>query len=103
MGSVSLKIGDGTARFKKRASICSSAVNVLMICSVLTTNLFAFYAFTHAPNTHQTHLLLHQTHKNISLISDQVSLILREIDSSQKKLAQVQKQLLGQRFKNWDH
>nr|GLL48129.1 uncharacterized protein LOC113714873 [Ipomoea trifida] len=85
MGSVSLKIGDGTARFKNRASICSSAVNVLMICSVLTTNLFAFYAFTHAP----------KTHKNISLISEQVSLILREIDSSQKKLAQVQKQLLG--------
>ncbi|THG00517.1 hypothetical protein TEA_004012 [Camellia sinensis var. sinensis] len=37
MVSVSLKIGDGTARFK-RATLCSSAVNVLMLFSVLTTN-----------------------------------------------------------------
>ncbi|KAI3680011.1 hypothetical protein L2E82_50748 [Cichorium intybus] len=37
----------------------------------------------------------HHTHKNISLISEQVSLILRQIDSSQKKLAQMEKQLLG--------
>lgn len=90
MGSVSLKIGDGTARFKKRASLCSSAVNLLMIFSVLTTNLFALYAFTHQPN--KTHHLLHQTHNNISV---QVSLILSEIDSTQKKVAHIQKELLG--------
>ncbi|CAH9067168.1 unnamed protein product [Cuscuta epithymum] len=91
MGSVSLKIGDGTARFKKRTSLCSSAVNLLMIFSVLTTNLFALYAFTHPPSkTH--HLLLHETHKSIS---DHVSLILSEINSSQKKVAHIQKELLG--------
>ncbi|KAF7829595.1 Methyltransf_29 domain-containing protein [Senna tora] len=93
MGSVSLKIGDGTARFKK-ATLCSSAVNILMIFSVITTNLFALYAFTASPKHHPNHLLPH-IHKNISLISEQVSLILREIDSSQKKLAQMEKELLG--------
>ncbi|XP_010271414.1 PREDICTED: uncharacterized protein LOC104607476 [Nelumbo nucifera] len=90
MGSVSLKIGDGTARFK-RASLCSSALNVIMLFSVLTTNLFALYAFTSSPQN-QT---VHHAHKNISLISEQVSLILREIDSSQRKLAQMEKELLG--------
>nr|XP_043607398.1 probable methyltransferase At1g29790 [Erigeron canadensis] len=97
MGSVSLKIGDGTARFKK-ATFCSSAVHILMLFSVITTNLFALYAFTYSPkhHHHQIHFLTHHhTHKNISLISEQVSLILREIDSSQKKLAQMEKQLLG--------
>jgi hypothetical protein len=93
MGSVSLKIGDGTARFK-RSSLCSSAVNILMILSVITTNLFALYAFTSSPKNNQTEQL-HQVHKNFSLISQQVSLILREIDQSQKKLAQIEKQLLG--------
>ncbi|KAF2324672.1 hypothetical protein GH714_016194 [Hevea brasiliensis] len=93
MGSVSLKIGDGTARFK-RATVCSSAVNILMIFSVISTNLFALYAFTSSPKHHQNHIF-HNTHKNISLISEQVSLILREIDSSQKKLAKMEKELLG--------
>ncbi|KAK9270763.1 hypothetical protein L1049_026346 [Liquidambar formosana] len=93
MGSVSLKIGDGTARFKS-ATLCSSAVNILMLFSVLTTNLFALYAFTSSPKDHQTHSI-HHPHKNISLISEQVSLILREIDSSQKQLAQMEKELLG--------
>ncbi|CAK9178435.1 unnamed protein product [Ilex paraguariensis] len=93
MGSVSLNIGDGTARFK-RATLCSSAVNVLMLFSVITTNLFALYAFTSSPKHHQDHPL-HHTHKNISLISQQVSLILREIDSSQKKLTQMEKEILG--------
>ncbi|KAG2698426.1 hypothetical protein I3843_07G150300 [Carya illinoinensis] len=93
MGSVSLKIGDGTARFR-RASLCSSAVNILMLFSVLTTNLFALYAFTSSPKDHQNHLLL-RNHKNISLISEQVSLILREIAVSQKKLAKMEKELLG--------
>ncbi|CAK7346242.1 unnamed protein product [Dovyalis caffra] len=93
MGSVSLKIGDGTARFK-RASFFSSAVNILMLFSVLTTNLFALYAFTSSPKEHQNHLV-HNPHKNISLISEHVSLILREIASSQKKLAKMEKELLG--------
>ncbi|CAL0305863.1 unnamed protein product [Lupinus luteus] len=93
MGSVSLKIGDGTARFK-RATFCSSAANILMIFSVITTNLFALYAFTASPNHNQAQLL-HHDNKNFSLISEQVSLILREIDSSQKKLAQMEKELLG--------
>ncbi|XP_057961759.1 probable methyltransferase At1g29790 [Malania oleifera] len=94
MGSVSLKIGDGTARFR-RASLCSSAVNVLMLFSVITTNLFALYAFTSFPRDHGRTNPLHHTHKNISLISEQVSLILREIDASQRKLAQMEKELLG--------
>lgn len=94
MGSVSLKIGDGTARFK-RASLCSSAVNLLMLFSVITTNLFALYAFTYSPKDPQTAHSIHHTQKNISLISEQVSLILREIESSQKKLAQMEKELLG--------
>ncbi|XP_073146338.1 probable methyltransferase At1g29790 [Henckelia pumila] len=88
MGSVSLKIGDGTARFK-RASYCSSAVNLMMLFSVITTNLFAFYAFTYHPTT------LHQNPKNMAVISEKVSSILREIESSQKKLAQMEKEILG--------
>ncbi|MED6118354.1 hypothetical protein PIB30_002063 [Stylosanthes scabra] len=95
MGSVSLKIGDGTARFKN-ATVCSSAVNILMIFSVITTNLFALYAFTASNKHHQSqHLLLQHAHGNFSLISEQVHLILNQIDSSQKKLAQMEKQLLG--------
>ncbi|RYR51223.1 hypothetical protein Ahy_A06g026255 isoform A [Arachis hypogaea] len=90
MGSVSLKIGDGTARFKK-ATLCSSAVNIVMIFSVITTNLFALYAFTSSPKHTQ---ILHNN-KNISIISEQVSIILREINLSQKKLAQMEKELLG--------
>ncbi|RDX62278.1 hypothetical protein CR513_59405, partial [Mucuna pruriens] len=95
MGSVTLKIGDGTARFK-RATVCSSAVNILIIFSAITTNLFALYAFSSSssssPKESHTHHLLH---KNLSLISEQVTLILREIDLSQKKLAQIEKELLG--------
>ncbi|KAL1815731.1 hypothetical protein ACET3Z_018305 [Daucus carota] len=93
MGSVSLKIGDGTARFN-RATLCSSAVNLLMLFSIITTNLFALYAFTSSPEPeHHSFHLSH--HKNISLISEQVSLILREIDASQKKLTKMEKDLLG--------
>ncbi|KAK7291233.1 hypothetical protein RIF29_06204 [Crotalaria pallida] len=91
MGSVSLKIGDGTARFK-RATLCSSAVNIVMIFSVITTNLFAYYAFTSSPKQHHA---LNNNNNNFSLISDHVSLILREIDVNQRKLAQMEKQLLG--------
>ncbi|XP_050237919.1 probable methyltransferase At1g29790 [Mercurialis annua] len=95
MGSVSLKIGDGTARFK-RATVCSSAVNILMLFSVISTNLFALYAFTSSPNHNESQISQHTHHpKNISLISEQVSLILKEIDSSQKKLARMEKELLG--------
>lgn len=90
MGSVSLKIGDGTARFK-RATLCSSALNALMLFSVLTTNLFALYAFSY----HQSHHNSAPPHKNISFISEQVSLILKEIDLSQRKLSQVEKEVLG--------
>ncbi|KAF5747160.1 hypothetical protein HS088_TW06G01341 [Tripterygium wilfordii] len=93
MDSVSLKIGDGTVRFK-RATVCSLAVNILMLFSVITTNLFALYAFTYALKHHQNHPLVH-THKNMSLISEHISLILREIDSSQRKLAKIEKELLG--------
>lgn len=96
MGSVSLKIGDGTARFR-RATICTSAVNGLMLFSVLTTNLFALYAFTYNPNhtTNNHQNPLHQAHKNMSLISEQVALIMKQIESSQKKLTQMEKELLG--------
>ncbi|KAI3936019.1 hypothetical protein MKW92_044103 [Papaver armeniacum] len=61
MGSVSLKVGEGTARFKK-STLCSSALNLIMLFSVLTTNLFALYAFKysgskpHHPNhSHKKH------------------------------------------------
>lgn len=93
MGSVSLNIGDGTARFKK-ASLWSSALNILMLMSVVATNIFALYAFTYsspANNAHHGGLI----HKNVNLISEQVSLILKEIDSSQKKLAKMEKEILG--------
>ncbi|KAK8996979.1 hypothetical protein V6N11_020472 [Hibiscus sabdariffa] len=93
MGSVSLKIGDGTARFK-RATLCSSAINILMLFSVITTNLFALYAFNFSPD-HRLNNPFRHPHKNISLISEQVSLIIKQIDSSQRKLAQMEKQLLG--------
>ncbi|KAI3882589.1 hypothetical protein MKW92_052945 [Papaver armeniacum] len=88
MGSVTLKLGDGTARHK-RASLCSSALKFIMLFSVLATNLFAFYAFTSTPKT--------QTGNKVSLISEHVSLILGEISSSQKKLAQLETELLGYR------
>lgn len=95
MGSVSLKIGDGSVRFS-RATLCSSAVNILMLISVLTTNLFALYAFTSdTPHAHNHTTTPHAHNKNMTFISEQVSLILREIDSSQKKLAQIEKEVLG--------
>ncbi|KAJ8642239.1 hypothetical protein MRB53_018933 [Persea americana] len=93
MGSVSLKTGEGSVRFR-RASLCSSALNILMLFSVLITNLFALYAFTSPPINHNHHP------KNISLISEHVSLILREIDYSQKKLTQMEKEFIG--YENLD-
>ncbi|KAJ0966951.1 hypothetical protein J5N97_023868 [Dioscorea zingiberensis] len=88
MGSVSLKIGDGTARFR-RATLCSSALHLLMLTSVLATNLFAFYAFTSSP------LPASHPSKNLSLISEHVALILREIDASERRLHQIQRELSG--------
>ncbi|KAM1091758.1 hypothetical protein ACFX19_019422 [Malus domestica] len=70
MGSVSLKIDDGIARFR-RTSLCSSTVNLLMLFSVITTNLFALYAFTCSPKDHQTYRHLHHTQKNISLFASE--------------------------------
>ncbi|KAL6995808.1 hypothetical protein U1Q18_005943 [Sarracenia purpurea var. burkii] len=64
-----------------------------MLFSVLTTNLFALYAFT-SSSSPKDHPLPH-SHKNISFISEQVSLICIEIHSSQNQLVQKGKQLLG--------
>ncbi|KMZ61807.1 S-adenosyl-L-methionine-dependent methyltransferases superfamilyprotein [Zostera marina] len=105
MGSVSLKIGDGTARFQ-RATFCSSSLHIIMLVSVLVTNLFALYAFTYTPSLHTTAtptpLLLEeqrrqQKHRvNISsLISEHVADILRQIKTSQSKLSQIERNLLG--------
>ncbi|PKA53408.1 hypothetical protein AXF42_Ash012350 [Apostasia shenzhenica] len=93
MGSVSLKIGDGTARFR-RASLCSSALHLVMLASVLTTNLFALYAFTFAPNSSSSSSpVLHN--RNLSVISEHVSAIVREIDSSERRLQQIERELSG--------
>ncbi|CAH9120612.1 unnamed protein product [Cuscuta epithymum] len=87
MGSVSLKTGTGTARFR-RSSLCSSALNLFILFSVITTNIFALFAFTYFPKTHHNN-------EDISIVSQQLSLILGEIDFSQRKLSQMQKELLG--------
>ncbi|KAL9281882.1 putative S-adenosyl-L-methionine-dependent methyltransferase [Arabidopsis thaliana] len=91
MGSVSLKIGDGTARFK-RSTLFSSAINLLMLFSIVTTNLFALYAFSSRSQSHTPHPL-HSN--NVSLVSQHLSLILREIDSSHHTLTQMEKQIIG--------
>jgi len=97
MGSVSLKIGDGTARFR-RATFCSSAVHIIMLFSVLTTNLFALYAFTYTSSHTHDDFLQRQQKQNAnvsSIISEHIVDILRQIDTSQKKLAQIERSLLG--------
>lgn len=103
MGSVSLKIGDGTARFQ-RATFCSSSLHIIMLVSVLVTNLFALYAFTYTPSLPPTatpRLLEEQRRQqqhrvNISsLISEHVADILRQIKTSQNKLTQIERNLLG--------
>ncbi|KAK9675523.1 hypothetical protein RND81_11G012500 [Saponaria officinalis] len=91
MGSVSLKIGDGTARFN-RSSICSSAVNIIMLFSVVTTNLFALYAFTYNNNNNNDN---QNNQLHTSLISEKVSEIMHEIRTSQKKLNQMEQNILG--------
>ncbi|KAG6495116.1 probable methyltransferase At1g29790 [Zingiber officinale] len=90
MGSVSLQIGDGTARFR-RATLCSSALHLLMLSSVITTNLFAFYAFTSSPSSSSA--AAHA--RNISLISENVALIVREIEASERRLHQIERELAG--------
>ncbi|WOL00459.1 hypothetical protein Cni_G09172 [Canna indica] len=84
MGSVSLKIGDGTARYRC-ATIFSSAVHLLMLASVLTTNLFALYAFTSSPSAGPILLLHHGAgggHGNVSSISEHVALNVSQIEAS---------------------
>ncbi|WOK95346.1 hypothetical protein Cni_G04053 [Canna indica] len=100
MGSVSLKIGDGTARFR-HATVCSSAVHLLMLASVLITNLFALYAFTSAPSPSVSSapaLLAHRSgsgQRNLSVISEHVALIIREIEASERRLHQIERELAG--------
>ncbi|KAJ8498184.1 hypothetical protein OPV22_008736 [Ensete ventricosum] len=103
MGSVSLKIGDGTARFR-RATLCSSAVHLLMLASVITTNLFALYAFTAAPSPSYPSApstVPHPGagvgggHRNLSVISEHVALIVREIEASERRLHQIERELAG--------
>ncbi|KAG6538558.1 probable methyltransferase At1g29790 [Zingiber officinale] len=98
MGSVSLKIGDGTARFR-RATLCSSALHLIMLASVLTTNLFALYAFTSSPSSFSSRHSLDSgataDSRNISLISEHVAIIVREIESSQRRLHQIERELAG--------
>jgi hypothetical protein len=89
MVSVSLKIGNGTARFNS-ATLCSSGMHLLMLFSIVTTNLFAFYAFTYSPSHSDT-----PSSKNISVISEHVALILREIEESQRRLRQIERVLSG--------
>ncbi|ERN11214.1 uncharacterized protein LOC18439405 [Amborella trichopoda] len=89
MGSVSLTIGDGTARFR-----ATTILNAIMLFSLLLTYLLALYNFSFPAN--QTPSLSAAHHqKNFSLISRQVSLFLSEINSAQHKLAQMQKKLIG--------
>ncbi|VVB09441.1 unnamed protein product [Arabis nemorensis] len=100
MGSVSLNIGDGTARFK-RSTLCSSAINFIMLFSIVTTNLFALYAFS---SRSQSHIQQHPLHSNkVSLVSQHLSLILREIDSSQRQLSQMEKQMIGYEDLDFSH
>ncbi|KAJ4783535.1 S-adenosyl-L-methionine-dependent methyltransferases superfamily protein [Rhynchospora pubera] len=98
MGSVSLKIGHGSARFN-RATLCSSVVHLLMLSSIVTTNLFALYAFTYSPpspsDTTTSSSSLSHSSKNMSVISEHVALILREIEESQRRLRQIERELSG--------
>ncbi|KAJ8498703.1 hypothetical protein OPV22_009255 [Ensete ventricosum] len=100
MGSVSIYIGDDTARFR-RATLWSSAVHLLMLASVLTTNLFALYAFTSALSPSAAPALFRHHpgegggRGNVSVISDHVSLIVREIEASERRLHRIERELVG--------
>ncbi|CAA7399633.1 unnamed protein product [Spirodela intermedia] len=97
MGAVTLTIGDGTARFR-RASLFSPALRVLMLLSVVTTNLFALYAFTYSPPASSAATAGGWDGGDVedfSVFSDHVSQIVREIEISQKQLRQIEKELLG--------
>ncbi|RAL47372.1 hypothetical protein DM860_013337 [Cuscuta australis] len=89
MGAVSLKTGNGTVRFRSRPSLCSSSA--LIIFSAIATNIFTLLAFTYyySPNA------VTADRNHISVVSEQLSVILSEIDSSRKKLAQMERDLLG--------
>ncbi|KAL9246519.1 hypothetical protein vseg_020043 [Gypsophila vaccaria] len=91
MGSVSLKIGDGTAKFK-RSTLCSSAVNLMMLFSVVTTNLFALYAFTYHSNSNNNN---NNTYSTDNGLRHAVSEIMREIHDSQTQLTRIQHSVLG--------
>ncbi|XP_078440367.1 putative methyltransferase At1g29790 [Wolffia australiana] len=86
MGAVALKLGDGTARFRK-ATLLSSVLRLLMLFSVVFTNLFALYAFTYYSPPPSS--------SNLAVFSDQLAQILREIDLAQKKLNQIGNEKLG--------
>ncbi|XP_078448352.1 S-adenosyl-L-methionine-dependent methyltransferases superfamily protein [Wolffia australiana] len=97
MGAVNLSIGDGTARFR-RSNLCSSSLHIVMLVSVVITNLFALYAFKFAPAAMAgKRSSINQTGNpgDAALLSDRISLIVREIGSSEKKLSQIEKEILG--------
>ncbi|URD72094.1 hypothetical protein MUK42_37495 [Musa troglodytarum] len=100
MGSVSLNIRDGTAHFR-RATLCSTAVHLLMLASVLTTNLFALYAFTSTPSPSAAPAFFRHHpgagggRGNVSVIFDHVSLIVREIEASERRLHMIERELAG--------
>lgn len=90
MGSVTLKVGGGEhgpARFKRSPS--TPSLQLLLLLSLLLTNLFALYAFTSSSP------LLPPAPNFSSLVSLHVSLILRQISSSQKLLSQMERDLVG--------
>ncbi|CAA7055187.1 unnamed protein product [Microthlaspi erraticum] len=63
-----------------------------MLFSVVTTNLFVLYTFS---SRSQSNIPPHPLHSNnVSLVSQHLSLILREIDSSQRKLSQMEEEMI---------
>lgn len=95
MGSVTLHIGDGTARFR-RSTLWPSLVHLVMLFSVLITNLFALYAFTYSPPPPPPHPNdASRSHNLSSALTSQISSILREIELSERKLHQIERDLAG--------
>ncbi|KAJ6836853.1 uncharacterized protein M6B38_324560 [Iris pallida] len=93
MGSVTLHIGDGTARFR-RSTLWPSLVHLVMLFSVLITNLFALYAFTYSPPPPHPNFT-DRSHNLSSALTSQISSILREIELSERKLHQIERDLAG--------